>query len=230
MISEFNFEDLPPMKREFTTHFSNVPYTLRPEDDGKFSTLKELFEIANNKLINIDLKNANEEMVHKVNQLIKDFNREHLTIWGSMFPKAHSAARRINPTIPCFFSGGQVMLIYALYYTGLLFLYPLPGDVFLPPLITHHQMITIAKRLQNLGGCKAFFAKMAIVIVRALIRNSKSLYRHLRARGVIVIVWVINEYNEFEEALEYCPELDGVMTDNPSKLREFALNNNRKYQ
>ena len=70
---------------------------------------------------------------------------------------------------------------------------------------------------------------MAIVIMRVLIRNSKSLYRHLRARGVMVIVWVLNDYSEFEEALEYAPELDGVMTDNPTKLREFALNLYRKH-
>ena len=106
LISDVNFDDLPPMSKQFNTHFSAIPYVLRPEDEGKFSTLKDLFEIANNKMINIDLKNASEDMVNKVNILIKEYNREHLTIWGSMFPKAHNFAKTINPNIPCFFSGG----------------------------------------------------------------------------------------------------------------------------
>lgn len=67
-------------------HFSDGQYELLSEEDGKFTTLKELFEIAQNKFISIDLKNGSEAMGHKVNELIKEFNREHLTIWGSMFP------------------------------------------------------------------------------------------------------------------------------------------------
>lgn len=53
--------------------------------------------------------------------------------------------------------------------------------------------------------------------------NSFNLYRHLRRRGVIVVVWVLNEIEDFEEAKEYGNEIDGVMTDCPTKLREYAL-------
>ena len=40
------------------------------------------------------------------------------------------------------------------------------------------------------GNC---LMRVGIVIFGALIRNSKNLYRHLRKRGVIVVVWVLNE-------------------------------------
>ena len=49
------------------------------------------------------------------------------------------------------------------------------------------------------------------------------MYRHLRRKGVPVILFVLNEEEEFEEALSYCPEVDGMMTDAPSKLKQFAL-------
>jgi len=59
-----------------------------------------LFEIANYKVISIDLKHRSDEMKHKVNELIKEFKREHLTIWGSMVPAEHNKIARINPNVP----------------------------------------------------------------------------------------------------------------------------------
>ncbi len=104
-ITEFNFDEIPPMMRQFNTHFSSEPYVLRPEEDGKFTPLKDLFEIASNKLISIDLKNASTETIRKVNVLIKEYNREHLTIWGSMYPRGHKEAAEINPNVAQFYSG-----------------------------------------------------------------------------------------------------------------------------
>ena len=66
------------------------------------------------------------------------------------------------------------------------------------------------------------FYKLCLVIMTAMLKNSKYLYRHLRRRGCVVIVWVLNEEEEFREALSYAPEIDGMMTDRPSKLREFV--------
>lgn len=54
-----------------------------------------------------------------------------------------------------------------------------------------------------------------------MIMNSKCLYAHLRSRGVLVVVWVLNEEEEFEESLSFAPEIDGVMTDCPTKLKNF---------
>ena len=88
-VSDFNYDELPLMKRQIPMHFSTGEYHLLQDEDGKFTTLRELFEVASYKLISIDLKNADEAMNHKVNDLIKEFKREHLTIWGSMFPKQH---------------------------------------------------------------------------------------------------------------------------------------------
>lgn len=59
-------------------------------------------------------------------------------------------------------------------------------------------------------------------MIRALLRNSKALFRHLKARGVPVILWVLNEEEEYQEALEmYGDTVDGIMTDSPTRLIEF---------
>jgi hypothetical protein len=37
-----------------------------------------------------------------------------------------------------------------------------------------------------------------------------------------VVVWVLNDEEEFEEALGLAPEIDGMMTDSPQILVNFA--------
>jgi len=66
-----------------------------------------------------------------------------------------------------------------------------------------------------------FLAKLALFVLWIMLVNSKNLYRHLRKREVIVIVWVLNHESEWEEALTYAPEIDGMMTDCPTKLKAF---------
>jgi glycerophosphoryl diester phosphodiesterase len=99
-IKDVNYADIPPMKRLFEVHFSNSEYSLLPEEDGKFTTLRELFELAPTKMISIDLKGDSPDLKDKVNQLIIEFKREHLSIWGSMKPAQHKAIGRLNPDIP----------------------------------------------------------------------------------------------------------------------------------
>ena len=180
-----------------------------------------MFEISQYKLISIDLKNASDLMNSQVNELVKEFKREHLTIWGSMFPAQHKKIGKLNPNIPQFFSSGQTLLVYLLYYLGLLFLYPLPADAFMVPLFTTEKLRFFRKQLVKRGR-DSLLGRMLVVLLGVLIRNSKNLYRHLRARGVIVVVWVLNEVSEFEEALDYAPEIDGMMTDYPTRLVEFV--------
>lgn len=212
------------MKRAIPLHFSEQLYNLLPEEDGKFTTLRELFELAPNKLISIDIKGDSDELKHKVNDLIKEFKREHLTIWGSMKPKHHNRIKEINPMIPQFFSATQCIWVYFLYYTGLLFLCPLPADVFMVPLFTKSKLHMMGKMLKH----RSCLLRVIVVILRIMTMNSKYLYRHLRKRGVLVVVWVLNEDEEFEEALSFGDDIDGMMTDCPSKLRNFIKARNEK--
>ena len=51
--------------------------------------LSELFDIADGIYISIDLKDSSNEMVEKVETLIKQYKREQYTVWGSMFADQH---------------------------------------------------------------------------------------------------------------------------------------------
>ncbi len=75
------------------------------------------------------------------------------------------------------------------------------------------------KRIRDRNIC----IKAVYVILTAALRNSKALFRHMKQRGVPVILWVLNEEEEFMEAYEmYGDTVDGVMTDRPTKLIEFS--------
>jgi len=132
--------------------------------------------------------------------------------------KEHKKCDSFDPQIPQFFSGWQVLLVYILYFLGLLWLYPLPADAFMAPLFTVEKAKIGAKLL---GARKRFIVRLLMYLVGLMSANSAYLFRHLRARGVVVVLWVLNSEDEFEEAVEM-GEIDGVMTDEPTKLRAFV--------
>jgi glycerophosphoryl diester phosphodiesterase len=48
----------------------------------------------------------------------------------------------------------------------------------------------------------------------------------MRNRGVLVVVWVVNEEEEFLEVLNnFGDSIDGIMTDRPSDLKSFVERN-----
>lgn len=50
----------------------------------------------------------------------------------------------------------------------------------------------------------------------------KALFDHLTARGIQVYIWVLNEEHEYKRAFDL--GATGVMTDYPTKLKEFLIN------
>jgi lysophospholipase D len=53
-------------------------------------------------------------------------------------------------------------------------------------------------------------------------RTVAPLLRHLEKRGVQVILWVVNEDDDLEDVFKY--KIDGVMTDEPTKLIQIIKN------
>ena len=66
-------------------HMTQGDYNLRDDEDGRFPLLREMFQEFPNTLISIDMKERDEILINKVNEMIIEFNREDKTVWGSMF-------------------------------------------------------------------------------------------------------------------------------------------------
>jgi len=71
------------------------------------------------------------------------------------------------------------------------------------------------------GCCVNFF----IGIARCLHRCSPPLFRHLKARGNATVIWVANDEEDFTDLKEHFGDsLDGLMTDYPTNLANWARN------
>ena len=57
-------------------HTAEGSYELKEDEEGKFSLLSELFDKCEGIYISIDLKDSSDDMVNKVEALIKKYKRE----------------------------------------------------------------------------------------------------------------------------------------------------------
>ncbi len=76
----------------------------------------------------------------------------------------------------------------------------------------------LAKR--NVKGCCVSFT---LCIARCVHKLSPGLFRHVKARGNATVIWTVNEDEDFHELKEeFGDSLDGIMTDRPSRLANWA--------
>ncbi|XP_031775828.1 lysophospholipase D GDPD1 isoform X3 [Apis florea] len=186
------------------------------EEDRRFALLKEVFEAFPNIPINIDIKVNNDELITKVSNLIKEYNREEYTVWGNFSDEITQKCFKTNPNVNLLFSMRRVTLLIVFLYTGLL--------PFIPLKETHLEIFLPSIYLRCKGNPSPTYLPLEKVIVRTLnvLLIRRCLFNHLRARGIHVYFWVLNKEEEFKKAFDL--GATGVMTDYPTKLKLF-LNN-----
>ncbi|KAJ3002287.1 UNVERIFIED_CONTAM: Lysophospholipase D gdpd1, partial [Siphonaria sp. JEL0065] len=115
-IRDFEYRDLPPLviprgrEKELNTlcDSHNIPLF---ED-----VLKEFPDYP----MQVDVKEGSEEMVIKVGNLIKQYKRENLTVWGSFRPSVNNHCyTHFSTSIPLFFSFRRAAYSYLLSRFGL---------------------------------------------------------------------------------------------------------------
>ena len=153
---------------------------MQDDEDGKFSLLKDLFAECPDAMISIDMKERDDILIAKVNDLIKDFKREDKTVWGSMFKEQHQAAQAINANISSFYSGSQAVKTYIWWILGCLFCCPLPADV----LMTTQMTSTQSDRVKNMfaernNGRTSCRVSCGLKLARFIHWSSKGLLRHI---------------------------------------------------
>ncbi|ELW61570.1 Glycerophosphodiester phosphodiesterase domain-containing protein 1 [Tupaia chinensis] len=134
------------------------------------------------------------DLKYCVSELVKQYKREHITVWGNASYEIVEKCYKENSDIPILFSLQRVLLILGLFFTGLLPFVPIREQFFEVP--------------------------MPSIILNLLMR--KALFDHLTARGIQVYVWVLNEEQEYKRAFDL--GATGVMTDYPTKLKDFLHN------
>ncbi|VDN36736.1 unnamed protein product [Dibothriocephalus latus] len=128
--------------------------------------------------------------------MIKEFNREEITVWGGFSDIVNKKCRSENPRIPTFFPIKEVIRILFKYYLGLLPFLPIKDDFFEIPLIRHFfRMPNVVEYLTSWISTIPQFLRFGVpddVILRRIVRltdwllRSPKLYAHLKARGIPV--------------------------------------------
>jgi len=214
-VKNLNYEDLPKKARDNLP----VPFPQQPGQcintenvDTKIPKLEELFQLFPGVPFNIDLKEESEILLEKTHDLIKKYERENLTIWGSFRDSTCQKCYKKNPDIPLLFSFKGVLKLLLFHYTGLLPFIPIKESFLEIPCFTERSANVLFPHT----------TPMRIKIGLWLLQNvlmSKRLFKHLNERGIRVFTWVQNHEYDFEFCLRH--GANGIMTDSPTLLTKY---------
>lgn len=218
-ISELKYSELPKLSSSVSIDFEQGKHFEAPSDASRqIPLLRNVFEEFPMLAINIDIKTDNDLLIHKVSELIKEFEREQFTVWGNASNIITSKCYKENPNIPLLFSVRSVALLVLKMYTGILPFLPLREsclEVFMPSLI-------LSRNDPKLG----MTIRLAAWVMDKLLMR-KCLLDHLGKRGIQTYLWVLNKEEDYAKAFRL--GATGVMTDYPTKLRDF-LDENPEYK
>uniref|UniRef100_A0A670YTD5 Glycerophosphodiester phosphodiesterase domain containing 1 n=1 Tax=Pseudonaja textilis TaxID=8673 RepID=A0A670YTD5_PSETE len=203
-ISDLKYSELPLYHCKLEVTFQKECHC--EGEDKRIPLLQEVFEAFPHTPVNIDIKVNNDLLIKKVSELVSSYKREHLTVWGSVSHEVVEKCHKENCHIPILFCLRRVLLLLGLFYTGLLPFFPITEDFLEIPMPSIILKLTQPSVLPR--------------SVKLLMR--KTLFDHLTARGIQVYIWVLNEDQEYKRAFDL--GATGVMTDYPTKLKEFLHN------
>ncbi|XP_060251123.1 lysophospholipase D GDPD1 isoform X2 [Ovis aries] len=211
-ISDLKYCELPPYLGKLDVSFQKACQC--EGKDNRIPLLKEVFEAFPNTPINIDIKVNNNLLIKKVSELVKQYRREHITVWGNASYEIVEKCYKENSEIPILFSLQRVLLILGLFFTGLLPFVPIREQFFEIPMPS---IILKLKEPHTMSRSQKFLIWLSDILLMR-----KALFDHLTARGIQVYIWVLNEEQEYKRAFDL--GATGVMTDYPTKLKDFLHN------
>lgn len=213
-ISDMAYNELPPYLCKLDVTFQRECYC-SGGDDTRIPLLQDVFDAFPNTPINIDIKANNDTLIKKVSALVTKYDRENLTVWGNASNQVVKKCYKENPRIPVLFSFPRVLQLLGLFYTGLLPFVPLKEQFLEIP------MPSILTKMRAPDGLTR--SQKVIIWLADTLLMRKALFKHLTARGIQVYIWVLNDDEDFRRAFDL--GATGVMTDFPTRLRDFMDKN-----
>ncbi|XP_039862080.1 lysophospholipase D GDPD3a [Simochromis diagramma] len=212
-ISSLNLQDLPLYKERLEVTFYEGRYSTG--NDRKFALLEDVFKKFPEMPISIEIKENNHELIKRVSDLVKRYNREGITVWASTDSTIMKQCWKMNGSMPYSFTMSRGLLLLLLFYTGLLPFVPIGESLlqFYLMRIFNRTFIPDEALLRN---------KLVVCLIEKITMR-KSLFRHLAARGIQVHLFVCNTEEDIEAALEV--GATGVMSDYPTLLSSYFCKN-----
>ncbi|KAF1379323.1 hypothetical protein PFLUV_G00174890 [Perca fluviatilis] len=212
-VSSLNLQDLPLYKERLEVTFYAGRYSSGP--DRKFSLLEDVFRKFPKLPVSVEIKENNKQLMEKVSDLVRCYNREEITVWASVDSAIMMECRRTNDSMPYSFTMNRGLLLLLLFYSGLLPFVPLGESLlqFYLPRVINRTYIPEEGILRN---------KLVISLLEKVTMR-KSLFKHLVARGIQVHLFVCNEDEDIKAAFEV--GATGVMSDYPALLSSYLCRN-----
>uniref|UniRef100_A0A8C6KIG5 Glycerophosphodiester phosphodiesterase domain containing 3a n=1 Tax=Nothobranchius furzeri TaxID=105023 RepID=A0A8C6KIG5_NOTFU len=195
-ISSLKLEDLPLYKEQLEVAFYAGRFS--SGSDRKIAQLEDVFKTFPDTPVSIEIKENNLQLIQKVSDLVKRYNREAITLWASEKSLILEKCCKINSSMPYSFSMNRGISLLLLFYSGLLPFVPLGENVL------QFYLIPIINRW--------FRGKSLTPGVR--LKTKKKLFVHL---------FVCNENEDIKAALKL--GATGVMTDYPTLLSTYLCKN-----
>ncbi|XP_069782979.1 lysophospholipase D GDPD1 isoform X2 [Narcine bancroftii] len=208
-IRELDERDLPPYKEWIEVLFYPGYYTTGA--DRRIPRLDEVFQKFPTLPVNVEIKENNPVLIRKVSDLVKRFQREHITVWASESEEIIRECRKANPSMPRAFTLPAMFRLLLAFYTGALPFLPLHQsclETLMPSIIGRYYRPT-----------SGFLSYPLVPQLLDWLLMRKSLIKHLVDRGIQVYLWTLNEESDYRRAFSL--GATGVMTDFPSRLRGF---------
>lgn len=211
-VSSLDFQELPLYKDKLEVYFA--PGHFAYGTDRKMVSLEDMFERFPRVPVSLEVKEDNEELISKVAELVRHYDRSDISIWASEKSSIMKKCKAANPQMPTALTISRAAQVLLLYYLGLLPFVSIPEKFFLCffPTIINRTYFPFSYPALN---------QLAATVSKWLIMR-KSLIQHLEQRGVQVVFWCLNEESDFEKALSL--GASGVMTDYPTTLRRYLDN------
>jgi len=203
-ISNLLLKDVPLMLKE-------MPVACEPDDtlvtdvQQPLFRLEDLYKTFPHVPMHIDVKDGGDELINKVNELTKQYNRERITVWGAFSHSFTTQCRETNSTMLTFCSMIECAMYGLLLIIGLLPWIPIKGEFYHVPIAT----------ISCKSGFLSTFPHWLNVFASYTMCNRFLLW-HLHRRGIRTGAWVMNHPHEFKAA-DDCG-FYGIMTDYPSRL------------
>ncbi|XP_071944080.1 lysophospholipase D GDPD1-like [Antedon mediterranea] len=214
-IKETEFDNLPKLSNSIKVQMSNGDICISESEDRNIPLLYDVLKTFPGVPLNIDIKREDDELISKVSNMVKEFEREDITVWGNFRESVVKKCYKENPNIPLCFSVWGVTRVVLQFYFGLLPFCPIKEqflEIPMPSVFSKYWGVELTK-----------FQRFLVSVVDFLLM-SKCLFSHLKKRGIEVYLWVLNEEDDWERALRL--GVSGIMTDYPTQLKNFMETKN----
>lgn len=216
-ISEIDFKDILHYQESIHDAWSDETDVFDNQHRERPPLLEDLFKLVRDEeiMLNIDLKSNDVDDFGRICELLIKYKLEKRAVIGGFASEACKAKmRQMSCQIPMFFDVKDCATFFIATFFGLLPFFKFKNDwVEIPHAFRHYFDSTMYKQY--------FLAKVVGFVFWIESFYFKLIVWHMNRRGIPVVFWVLNCEEDWNKGIRM--GANGLMTDYPSRMKEFLV-------